>query len=126
MINYIPDNIKEVARNLRKNMTKSEKIFWEAVRWDKLWERVLRQKIFYVYTEDNNVNRYIIPDFYIASKKLIIEIDGSIHKISDILHLDKIKEDLIINRWFNIIRFTNEEVENNIENVIQKIKQKLN
>jgi len=126
MSNYIPDNIKEVARKLRKNMTKSEKIFWEAVRWDKLWERVLRQKIFYVYTESNWINRYIIPDFYIASKKLIIEIDWSIHKISDILKLDKIKEGLIINRWFDIIRFTNDEVENNIENVIQKIKQKLN
>ena len=126
MSNYIPDNIKEVARKLRKNMTKSEKIFWEAVRWDKLWERVLRQKIFYVYTESNWINRYIIPDFYIASKKLIIEIDWSIHKISDILKLDKIKEGLIINRWFDIIRFTNDEVENNIENVIQKIKQKFN
>ena len=122
----IPENIKIVAKKLRKNQTKTEKMLWDRIKNDKLWVRVLRQKIFYVYTESNWINRYIIPDFYIASKKLIIEIDGSIHKISDILKLDKIKEDLIINRWFDIIRFTNDEVENNIENVIQKIKQKFN
>jgi very-short-patch-repair endonuclease len=34
--------------------------------------------------------RYIISDFYIAKKKLIIEIDWSIHKLSEVLNLDKI------------------------------------
>ncbi len=126
MINsWIPDIIKQVARDLRKKMTISERIFWEAVRWDKLWERVLRQKIFYVYTEYDGQDRYIIPDFYIASKKLIIEIDGSIYKVSDVLKLDKIKEELIYKRGFDIIRITNSEVKNDIEKVIQKIKQKL-
>ncbi len=72
------------------------------------------------------MNRYIIPDFYIASKKLIIEIDWSIHKLSTILSLDKIKEDLILKRWFNIIRITNNEIENNIEKVILRIKEELN
>ena len=126
MSSYIPDIIKQAARDLRKNMTKSERIFWQNVRWDKLWERVLRQKIFYVYTENDWMNRYIIPDFYIASKKLIIEIDWSIHKLSTILSLDKIKEDLILKRWFNIIRITNNEIENNIEKVILRIKEELN
>jgi very-short-patch-repair endonuclease len=54
--------------------------------------------VFYIYTENNSFNRYIIPDFYIASKKLIIEIDGSIHKVSEVLNLDKIKEELILQR----------------------------
>ena len=125
MSNYIPDVLKKTARELRKNMTISEKLFWEAVRWDKLWERVLRQKIFYVYTENNWFKRYIIPDFYIAKNKLIIEIDWSIHKLWNILKLDKIKDELILQRWFNIIRITNNELENNIEKVIHKIKQKL-
>ncbi len=125
MGSYVPEKMKEVARKLRKNMTKSEKLFWKAVRWDKLWERVLRQKIFYVYTENDGQNRYIIPDFYIASKKLIIEIDWSIHKVSEIMDYDKVKEELIQQRGFNIIRFTNKDVENNIEKVLHKIKQKL-
>jgi very-short-patch-repair endonuclease len=106
-------------------MTKSERIFWEAIRWDILWERVLRQKIFYAYTEYSWLDRFIIPDFYIAKKKLIIEIDWSIHKVSDVLKLDKVKEELILNKWFDIIRFTNNEIEKDIGTVIQKIKQKL-
>jgi len=32
MGSYVPEKMKEVARKLRKNMTKSEKLFWKAVR----------------------------------------------------------------------------------------------
>ena len=123
---YIPDNIKIIARELRKKMTKAERIFWENVRKDKIWERILRQKIFYVYTENSWLDRFIIPDFYISKKKIIIEIDGSIHKLDKILKLDKIKDELIKNRWFKIIRITNEEIYNNIDKVIEKIKKEIN
>jgi len=122
---FISNSIKNIARELRKNMTKAEKIFWNNVRYDKLWERVLRQKIFYVYTEKSGKERFIIPDFYIAKKKLIIEIDGSIHKLDKILKLDNIKDELIKNRWFKIIRITNEEIYENIEEVIGKIRSEL-
>jgi len=54
--------------------------------------------VFYVYTENNGQERFIIPDFYIARKKMIIEVDGSIHKLSHILELDKIKEEYILKR----------------------------
>ena len=106
-------------------MTDSEKELWKYIRWDKLWTRILRKKIFYVYTENNWFDRYIIPDFYIASKKLIIEVDGSIHRIADIMKLDKIKEELIISKWFKILRITNKEIKNNIDWVIIKIKKEL-
>ena len=119
---YIPDNIKKIARELRKNLTKAEKMFWNKVRYDTLWERVLRQKIFYVYTENSWLDRFIIPDFYIARKKLIIEIDGWIHKLDRILELDTIKSKLIEKRGFHIIRITNEEIYADIDWVITKLK----
>ena len=118
----IPQNIKMIARELRKNLTKAEKIFWNNVRYDSLWERVLMQKIFYVYTENNGQDRFIIPDFYIAQKKMIIEIDGSIHKLDEILKLDNIKEELIRKRGFEIIRITNEEIYDDINWVIENLK----
>jgi very-short-patch-repair endonuclease len=121
MNNYL----KEIARELRKNMTPSEKILWTHIRKWALWEQVLRQKVFYVYTENSWRERYIIPDFYIAKKKLIIEVDWWIHKLSKVLELDKVKEELILQRGFKIIRFTNQEVQNNIETVIHLIKEKL-
>lgn len=122
---HIPDKLKLVARELRNHMTESEKILWKHIKSDKLWVRVLRQKIFYVYTENNWLDRYIIPDFYIARNKLIIEVDWSIHKVSHIMKLDKIKEQLIISKWYNILRITNEEILNDIDGVIEKIKNKL-
>jgi very-short-patch-repair endonuclease len=68
---------------------------------------------------------YIIPDFYIAKKKLIIEIDWSIHKLSEVLNLDKIKDELIEQKWFDILRITNEEIYSDLKNVINTIKHKL-
>ncbi len=122
----IPENIKNVARELRKNQTRAEKILWNKIKNDKLWVRILRQKIFYVYTENNWQERYIIPDFYISKNKLIIEIDWSIHNLWEIMNLDKIKDELIIQKWFDILRITNNEIYNSLDLVINKIKNKLN
>ena len=37
------------------------------------------QKIFYIYADDGWINTYYIADFYIPSKKIIIEVDGKFH-----------------------------------------------
>ena len=53
---------------------------------------------------------------------MIIEIDGSIHKLDEILKLDNIKEELIRKRGFEIIRITNEEIYDDINWVIESLK----
>jgi len=121
----IPKVIKEAARELRKHQTKAEYILWEKIKDDVLWHRILRQKPIFVYTEYSWLDRYIISDFYIADKKLIIEVDWDIHLLKEVLELDKHKEELLINRWFSIIRIQNEDIYHNLETVIQKIKIKL-
>jgi len=60
----VPEIIKESARNLRKNMTDSEKILWENIRrWKIAWKIFLKQKPIFVYKEYNWFKRYIIVDF---------------------------------------------------------------
>lgn len=122
----IPEIIKEAARNLRNNMTKSEELLWEKLKDKKLWVRFLRQRPVYVYTENSWFDRYVIPDFYCSLKDLIIEVDWSVHDLKEVLILDREKEQLLKQKWTEIIRITNEEIINDIDNVIQKIKQKLN
>ena len=122
----VPKIIKEAARNLRNNMTKSEELLWNILKDKKLWYRFLRQKPVYVYTENNWLDRYIIPDFYCSSKNLIIEVDWSVHDLEEVLKLDEVKNELINNKWLNILRIENKEISNNIDKVIQKIKQELN
>ena len=122
----MPEIIKEIARKLRKNMTKSEITLWENIRrWNLLWKQFQKQKPIYVYTEDSWLARYIISDFYCSENKLIIELDWSIHNIDEVYLLDKFKENLLLNKWYKVIRFRNEEVFNDIDYVLEEIKKKL-
>ena len=79
----------------------------------------------YMFTESNGQDRFIIPDFYCAEKKLIIEVDGSIHNQQDILNLDRVKQDLLEWKRLQVLRLKNEDVINNIDFVLQIIHNKL-
>ena len=118
----IPEIIKLTARKLRNNMTKSEVILWNFIQKEVLDVKFLRQKPIFVYTENSWLDRFIIADFYCHSKKLIIEVDWSIHDIPEILELDIYKEKLLKNIWYNVIRIKNDEVFEDINKVIEKIK----
>jgi len=116
-----PDIIKETARKLRQNMTEAEKILWKEIRAKNLWMKFYRQRPIKVMTENSWFDRYVIPDFYSPDNKIIIEIDWSIHNLKEIYELDLEKEKLLINLWFKVIRFKNEEIYENLDLVLQKI-----
>ena len=71
MYNY-NKNLNPIAQSLRKEMTPEEKKIWYQF-LKKLPVSVYRQRI---------VGNYI-ADFYIASKKLVIEIDGLQHQMPE-------------------------------------------
>ena len=118
----VPDNITEIWRKLRLNMTESEKLLWFELKNKKLWIKFLRQNPMYVYTENDWLNRFIIPDFYCKEKRIILEIDWSIHDLEDILELDIHKEKLVNDLWIKVIRIRNEDILNNLTKVLNKIK----
>ena len=99
-----PEIIVDTSRKLRINMTRAEKVLWNELKEKKIWYKFQRQKPLYLYTENSWLDRYIIPDFYCVSEKLIIEIDWNIHEKKEVLLLDKEKEKLIKNKsispWF--------------------------
>ncbi len=71
--------ITELARELRKNQTPSEKLLWESIRKRKLnGLRFVREKPF-VHTQYETKRYFYIADFYCAEHKLVIELDGKIH-----------------------------------------------
>lgn len=118
----IPEIIKLTARKLRNNMTWAEKVLWIHINKKFLDVKFLRQKPVFMYTENSWLDRFIIADFYCHSKKVIIEVDWSIHDTPEILELDIHKEKLLKNIWYNIIRIKNDEIFENINKVIEKIK----
>ena len=110
------------CRELRKSQTNAEKIFWEAVRNRKYAGlKFYRQyPIFYDYTGKET---FYIADFFCFEKKLVIEIDGKLHDYQN--KQDKMRTDIINLLGIEVIRFNNEEIENNLERVLEKIKKKL-
>ena len=100
------------ARILRKEYTKAEKILWQELRENKTGFKWRRQ---------HPVDMYIL-DFYCPPLKLCIELDGSIHKIKENKECDKEREEYLKNKGIKTIRFWNDEVENNLKEVLGKIK----
>lgn len=62
-----------------------------------------------------------IADFYCHKLKLVIELDGSIHDNEEIKLNDEIRQKLIEEDGLTVIRFKNDEILNNIQNVLKVI-----
>ncbi len=113
---------KVVCRELRKKSTKAERIFWEKVR-----NKQFQGKKFYrqypICYDLTGKETFFVADFFCYTDKLIIELDGKYHKY-------RLKEDeertMILNYLgLKVIRFTNDEIINDIENVLLKLKKHL-
>jgi len=107
--------IFQYAEVLRKNMTEAEKIVWERLCNKQLGVGIRRQHPIYKY----------IADYYCHELKLVIEIDGGIHLSKENKEND-IGRDIILNEFgIQIIRFTNDQVINDIDQIIEEIKKKI-
>lgn len=104
--------IFEKAKLLRLNMTEAEKKLWEA----------LNNKKFkgYRFKSQHPIQKFIV-DFYCHNSKLVIEIDGEIHQNMDVNERDIGRTYELENFNLKIIRFTNQQVLTNLEEVIKVI-----
>jgi very-short-patch-repair endonuclease len=99
-----------MSQRNRKKPTHAEKIIWkEVLSKDKTGYRFLRQK---------PIDRFIV-DFYCSELSLAIEIDGGSHIKKK--GTDEMRDKFLKQIGITTIRFTNEEVINNIESVKNKI-----
>lgn len=104
--------IFEHAKALRKNMTPAETKLWEYLKGKKV--KGLR------FRPQHPIDGYI-ADFYCHPVKLVIEVDGGIHKSKDQKEYDLGGEADLRIHGIEILRFTNEEIENEIVKVVDKI-----
>ena len=108
----IPYNksLVENAKELRKNMTPEEKHLW----YDFL------KKVPFPVKRQHNIENYIV-DFYIPSKKVVIEVDGVQHSSTE--HQDKDeKRDAALKDWnISVLRYTNESIRKNFTAVCADI-----
>ena len=93
--------------------TKSEKILWDKLKNNQLDGLKFRRQ--------HPISLYI-ADFYCHKFKLIIELDGKYHEEKEQKIKDQERDEVLKLNGLNILRFKNEEVEKNIDNVLIKIK----
>ncbi len=117
--NQLAQVAKIACRDLRKNQTKAEEIFWEAVR-----NRKFNGKKFYrqylIFHDISGRETFFIADFYCYEEKLVIELDGEIHKYK--LMEDEHRTEIINYLGISVVRFKNEEVTDNLSEVLEKTK----
>jgi len=119
-----PQHIKSFSNYLKHNQTASEKILREHLHAKKFYGlKFHRQKPLFVYREHSWIDRFFIADFYHHPSKLIIEIDGSIHDKKDIRAYDELREYLLKQNGYHILRFSNDMVRSDIEWVLKKIEE---
>src|SRR5688572_2666003 len=105
-------NLFQKARWLRNNSTKHEQILSECLRKNKILAvRIKRQ---------HPVGTYI-ADFYCHAAKLVIEIDGGSHNTADQKLYDEERTFNLGIDGLKVIRFSNQEVEQDLSNVIAEI-----
>ena len=98
------------AKGLRKDSTGAEEILWKQIRN----KRILGYK----FRRQHPLNKYI-ADFYCHEANLVIELDGEIH--NDTKEYDANRTNALNEFGIKVIRFTNEEILENLNSVIAAI-----
>ena len=109
---------KQVCRDLRKRSTAGEQMFWENVRGRKfLGLKFYRQYPLFVDLDGHET--FFVADFYCHERRLVIEIDGKIHEYQ--AQHDRARSWMMGNLGIKVVRFRNEEIEDNISEVLRKL-----
>jgi very-short-patch-repair endonuclease len=104
--------LKENARSNRKRMTEAESVFWSLVKGGSLGQRCLRQHI---------IGDYIV-DFLFRKSKVVVEIDGGYHFTEEQQTEDAIRTDWLEHQGYKVVRFSNEQVLSDTDNVINELR----
>lgn len=107
------NNLKQLSRKLRHDMTDAEKAVWQKIR-----NKQIRNCQFY---RQKPVGNYIV-DFFCPKAKLVIEVDGSQHyNNGEGVEKDKGRDYYLQSLGLNVLRFTDIDVLKNIGGVVNKI-----
>ena len=105
------------AKELRQNLTKAERVIWEFLR--------KKETLGYRFRRQHPLGIYIL-DFYNHKLKLCIEIDGSYHNQREQQGKDAEREEYLKYNGINTVRFTNNQVLNHTQDVIDNLRRIIN
>ena len=104
---------KEYRRLLRMTETPTERMLWKELKGKQLEG--------YRFRQQHGFGPYVL-DFYCPSLRLCIELDGEIHTEDRVKQKDEERTIFLKENRIKVLRFRNEEVEQNINDVLERIK----
>lgn len=107
--------LQQNAKENRKSSTPAENV---------LWNRLKAKQLGYRFRRQHPIETYI-PDFVCLRKKLIVEVDGGYHLGKEQKERDEIRDSVLKKIGYTILRFTNEEVMEGVDWVVNQISKKL-
>ncbi len=106
------NTLKPRARTMRKNPTPAE---------DRLWSRLRRKQVAGLrFRRQAPIGQFIV-DFYCPSMRLVIEVDGAIHDVPEIAERYASRQQYLESLGLRVVRFTNSDVLNELDAVIERI-----
>lgn len=108
----LPSQLKQRARDLRKNCTDAETLMWQLLRRNQLLEMGFRRQ--------HPLGNYVL-DFYCHEAKLVVELDGGQHNEVKQQSHDEKRTEYLMQQGLTVLRFWNNEVLENTEGVLQTV-----
>ncbi|MBC7813633.1 MAG: endonuclease domain-containing protein [Burkholderiales bacterium] len=102
--------LKPLAKEMRREPTAAENALWQRLR--------RKHHAGYKFRRQHPIDRFIV-DFYCATARLVIEVDGVIHEQTQ--DYDAVRQEFLEHLSLRVLRFTNGEVLQQIEAVLERI-----
>ena len=109
---YQFSGLKELVRELRKTQTSAEALLWELIR--------NRRLLGFKFRRQHQFGDYV-ADFYCHEAELVIECDGPVHQPNEQWHHDQNRDAYMIAQGLRVLRFTNDQIFNDTEKVLEEI-----
>ena len=100
----------QAAHDMRRTMTPTE---------ERLWGRLRADRVQGLHFRRQQVIDGFIADFYCHEVGVVVEVDGEVHRFQ--AEYDEERDKIIAARGFAILRFTNDEVLNSLDEVVGRI-----
>jgi very-short-patch-repair endonuclease len=104
------EKLKPIAREMRGKPTEAENLLWQRLRRHQLHGLSFRRQ--------HSIGQFVV-DFYCGKARLVIEIDGPIHQYQG--EEDLIRQNFLESLNLKVLRFSNDYVLNNMNEVIKQI-----
>ena len=105
---------KKLRQHLRQEMPKAEVILWSYLQ--------KKQLAGFKFRRQHGIGNYVV-DFYCPKVQLVIELDGDTHYTPEAEQYDQQRDEFLRAFGLSVLRFTNQEIYQDLESVLDKIKE---